>query len=338
MSYFPFTNILISFIIALLGIAFFTLLERKILGYTQLRKGPNKVRLAGIPQPLADALKLLSKEQAKPSLSNLVPFLLSPVIALFLALIIWVLYPTTYPTHFFIFGVIFVLCISRLNVYTILIAGWTSNSKYALIGSLRRVAQTISYEVRIALILLGCLILLLSFDLTTINITQISWIALLITPSLLIWYITTLAETNRTPFDLAEGESELVSGFNTEYRGGAFALIFIAEYTNIIFIRLLTAVFFFGVIPIPFLNNLFLIFKTTVIACLFLWIRSSFPRIRYDRLIRLTWKSFLPFSLGVLILLTPITFLIWCCAGLERITLMMLITGLTFPITFFKEL
>ena len=337
MTYFPLINIVITIIIALLRIAFFTLLERKILGYTQLRKGPNKVSISGIPQPLADALKLLSKEQVKPSISNIIPLLLSPASALFLALFLWILYPSSYPPHFFLFGTLFMLCISSLNVYTSLIAGWASNSKYALIGSLRRVAQTISYEVRITLILLSPLILIISFDLSLINLTQYSWIIILTLPSALIWFATCLAETNRTPFDLSEGESELVSGFNTEYRGGAFALIFIAEYTNILFISLLTTIFFSGFIPILFLNNLFLIIKTLIIRIMFLWVRSSLPRIRYDRLINLTWKSFLPFSLAILIVIAPLSLFLWYCAGNERITLMTLTTGIT-PSTSFQEL
>nr|AVW86078.1 NADH dehydrogenase subunit 1 [Branchipolynoe sp. YZ-2018] len=307
MTYVPFINILISMIMALLSMAFFTLLERKILGYTQLRKGPNKVSIAGIPQPMADAVKLLAKEQTKPSLSNLVPLLMSPVSALFLALFLWFLYPSSYTTHFFIYGTLFMLCLSSLNVYTSLVAGWSSNSKYALIGSLRSVAQTISYEVSMSLILLGPLILIMSFDLCSINTNQYSWIMYLIIPSLMTWFATSLAETNRTPFDFAEGESELVSGFNTEYSGGSFALIFMAEYTNIIFMSLLTAVFFMGALPVSLANNMFLFIKTLFISMIFLWVRSSFPRMRYDRLMNLTWKSFLPFSLAMLIFLMPIS-------------------------------
>nr|YP_010362117.1 NADH dehydrogenase subunit 1 [Branchinotogluma segonzaci]UNQ87677.1 NADH dehydrogenase subunit 1 [Branchinotogluma segonzaci] len=307
MSYIPIINILITFIMMLLSMAFFTLLERKILGYTQLRKGPNKVSIAGIPQPLADALKLLSKEQVKPSLANIIPLLMSPTSALFLALFMWILYPSSYPTHFFIFGTLFMLCLSSLNVYTTLVAGWSSNSKYALIGSLRSVAQTISYEVSMSLILLGPLILIMSFDLCEINSIQYSWIMLLIIPSLLTWFATSLAETNRTPFDFAEGESELVSGFNTEYSAGSFALIFMAEYMNIIFMSLLTSVFFTGTIPIPYMNNILLFTKTLIIGMIFLWVRSSFPRMRYDRLMNLTWKSFLPYSLSMLIMLLPIS-------------------------------
>nr|QVX31155.1 NADH dehydrogenase subunit 1 [Drieschia cf. elegans BG-2021] len=309
MTYSPFINIFLSFVMALLGMAFFTLLERKILGYAQIRKGPNKVGIAGLPQPLADALKLLTKEQSKPSFSNFIPFLLTPVFSLFLALVLWIIYPSDFPTHFFSFGVLFFLCVSSLNVYTTLAAGWTSNSKYSLLGALRSIAQTISYEVSMALILLGALILVLSFDINYINSNQMSWVSLLILPSFLIWFATSLAETNRTPFDFAEGESELVSGFNTEYSSGSFALIFMAEYTNIIFMSILSSIFFIGCLPVPFLNNIFLLFKATIIAFMFLWVRASFPRMRYDRLMNLTWKSFLPFSLGILILLAPISFI-----------------------------
>nr|AVW86136.1 NADH dehydrogenase subunit 1 [Lepidonotus sp. YZ-2018] len=310
MSFIPFVNILISFVMALLGMAFYTLLERKILGYAQLRKGPNKVGVSGIPQPFADALKLLAKEQSKPSLSNFIPFLATPVLSLFLALTIWILYPSSFPTHFFIFGTLFFLCVSSLNVYTTLAAGWTSNSKYSLLGALRGVAQTISYEVSMALILLSPLILICSFDISFINMNQSSWILFLMVPLFSTWFTTALAETNRTPFDFAEGESELVSGFNTEYSSGSFALIFMAEYTNILMMSLLSAIFFTGMIQMPLLNNLFLLLKTTILAFVFLWIRASFPRMRYDRLMNLTWKSFLPFSLGALMFLCPISFLL----------------------------
>nr|QVX31181.1 NADH dehydrogenase subunit 1 [Pelagomacellicephala iliffei] len=303
----PFINITLTIIMALLCMAFFTLLERKILGYSQLRKGPNKVSISGIPQPLADAMKLLSKEQNKPSMSNLPLLLSAPIMALLLSLIMWMMYPSSTPTHFFIYGTLLILCISSLNVYTTLMAGWSSNSKYALMGALRSIAQTISYEVSMSLILLGALILLLTFDITLINLSQLSWIAFITPPSFMIWFTTMLAETNRTPFDLSEGESELVSGFNTEYSGGAFTLIFMSEYTNIIFMSLLTAIFFSGTLSYAPPNSIFLSLKTLFIAIMFLWIRSTYPRMRYDQLMNLTWKSFLPFSLSCLIFLTPLT-------------------------------
>lgn len=245
--------ILITYVLILAAIAFFTLLERKALGYFQNRKGPNKVGVAGLPQPLADALKLFTKEINKPTLSNIYPFILAPFIGLMLALLLCSLFPHSSSMHFIIFGVLLFLCISRINVYTTLGAGWASNSKYSLLGALRRIAQTISYEVSISLILMSCLILYCSLDLMQIVVNNYTPIVLIFVPLFIVWFTTALAETNRTPFDFAEGESELVSGFNTEYRRGAFALIFIAEYTNIIIISLLSAVFFFS---LPLDNNL----------------------------------------------------------------------------------
>ncbi len=295
-------SIIISYLIAILAIAFYTLLERKALGYFQIRKGPNKVGLIGIPQPFADAIKLFTKEQTKPIFANIYPYILSPIIRLILALLLWGLFPFSNPSYFIKFGILLFLCISRINVYTTLIAGWSSNSKYALLGSLRRVAQTISYEIRIALILLSILLIHISFFISYVYYSKSSWIMLCSLPICFTWFITTLAETNRTPFDLAEGESELVSGFNTEYSGGRFALIFIAEYANILIIRLLSIIFFTNAIYPTQITRFVLILKTILLAWGFIWIRASFPRIRYDRLINLTWKTFLPLSLAYLTL------------------------------------
>lgn len=305
----------LTYLIALLGIAFYTLMERKYLGYFQLRKGPNKVRLIGIPQPLADALKLFVKEQSIPFKANTLVFFASPLSALILALILWSLYPHNFPSYFIPFRIVFFLCLSRLNVYTILLAGWSSNSKYSLLGALRRIAQTISYEIRIALILLCLLVLTktLSFNYSSLSITRPPIIFLF--PIILLWFITLLAETNRTPFDLSEGESELVSGFNIEYRRRSFALIFIAEYANILIISLLTVTLF---IPWP-PTNIPLI--TLFLRTLFIWIRATLPRIRYDHLIYLTWKRFLPIAIAALSLALPLSSLtnlfIWYCAGIN---------------------
>lgn len=295
-------SFLLSYILALVAIAFYTLIERKFLGYFQLRKGPNKVILIGLPQPFADAIKLFTKEQANPTPANISPYIFAPVLGLILALILWVLFPHSNPSSFLIYGALYFLCVSRINVYTTFIAGWCSNSKYALLGALRGIAQTISYEVSIALILLSVLILQKSIDLNIIKC--ISWIILIIIPLFIIWFITNLAETNRTPFDFAEGESELVSGFNVEYRAGLFALIFIAEYMNILFISLLSATIFIG--NFTLFIDLQLIIKTILLATLFIWIRATLPRIRYDNLMYLTWKRFLPFSLAAIILLSII--------------------------------
>ena len=302
----PFTiSIIISYIIIALAIAFYTLVERKLLGYFQLRKGPNKVSLIGLPQPFADALKLFTKEITTPTLANISPFLIAPVFSLTLALSLWHLYPHFGPTFFFSFGVLFFLIISRITVYPTLSAGWSSNSKYALLGAIRGIAQTISYEVRIVLILLSPILLIATLNLTSITQKNDLPLFALLFPSLIIWFITTLAETNRAPFDFAEGESELVSGFNTEYRSGTFALIFIAEYINILFIRMLTRVIFFPIKEPYILCALSLFF-----AYAFVWVRRTLPRIRYDQLISLTWKSFLPYSLRALICTNSIFFLL----------------------------
>jgi len=294
-------SFILRYVIALLAIAFYTLIERKFLGYFQLRKGPNKVILMGLPQPFADAIKLFTKEQTNPTPANLSPYIFAPILGLILALILWTLFPHSRPSAFFIYGILFFLCVSRINVYTTFIAGWCSNSKYALLGALRGVAQTISYEVSISLILLSVLILHKSIDINIIK--PLTWISLLIIPLAMMWFTTNLAETNRTPFDFAEGESELVSGFNVEYSAGIFALIFIAEYANILFIRLLTATLLSGEIPI--FQDIQLIIKTMALATLFVWVRATLPRIRYDNLIYLTWKRFLPLSLATIILLAP---------------------------------
>jgi len=301
--------LIINAVFALIAIAFYTLIERKFLGYFQLRKGPNKVILMGLPQPFADAMKLITKERANPTFSNNKLFYVAPTMGLILTLLLWVIYPHSNPSTYIIFGILYFLCVSSLNVYVTFISGWSSNSKYALLGALRGVAQTISYEVSITLILISAIILLFTIDLHIIASHLKSWLIIIIRPLFLIWYITNLAETNRTPFDLAEGESELVSGFNIEYSRGLFAIIFIAEYANILVIRLLTALFFTG--SINYINNILLLIKTIIIAALYLWVRATFPRIRYDLLISLTWKIFLPASLIIILLTSSLIYYIY---------------------------
>lgn len=296
-------SFIIRILIALIAIAFYTLLERKLLGYFQLRKGPNKVIFIGLPQPFADAIKLFLKEQILPTNANKSPFIIAPIIRLFLSLILWSIYPHQNIALWIQFSILFFLCISAINVYTTFVAGWRSNSKYALLGALRGVAQTISYEIRISLILLSALILSLNIDISIISNYLYSTLSIILLPVAILWFITNLAETNRTPFDFAEGESELVSGFNIEYGSSIFALIFIAEYSNILFIRLLTTSIF--LISIFKFISLYQIIMTMFIAIVFIWIRASFPRIRYDSLIILTWKRFLPFSIRILIIILP---------------------------------
>lgn len=292
--------VLFSTLAALLAMAFYTLLERKLLGYAQLRKGPNKVLFAGLPQPFADAIKLFLKEQLLVSSSNNRIFYILPALALSLSVFSWHLFPALTPTFYYLFTTLILLCLSSLNVYVTFFAGYASNSKYALLGALRGVAQTISYEVSITLILISVLMCLTTFDLRNIILQSYTPPLFLCTPLALIWFITILAETNRTPFDFAEGESELVSGFNVEFGSNLFALLFIAEYTNILIICAITTVIFFS--PLLF-TPLFLPRVTLLLSVIFIWTRATFPRIRYDKLIALTWKSFLPFALRIMLII-----------------------------------
>nr|YP_009020430.1 NADH dehydrogenase subunit 1 [Pastinachus ater]CDN85519.1 NADH dehydrogenase subunit 1 [Pastinachus ater] len=296
----------LTFIIPiLLATAFLTLVERKILGYMQFRKGPNVVGPYGLLQPIADGLKLFTKEPVRPSFSSQFLFLVTPTTALTLALLMWMPLPLPHPILNLNLSLLFILAISSLTVYTILGSGWASNSKYALMGALRAVAQTISYEVTLALILLALIIFVGGFTLYTFNLTQETiWLIIPAWPLAMMWYISTLAETNRAPFDLTEGESELVSGFNIEYAGGSFALFFLAEYTNILLMNTLSTILFLGTSynpHLPQLTTLNLMLKATLLTLLFLWIRASYPRFRYDQLMHLVWKNFLPMTLAMIL-------------------------------------
>lgn len=289
---------LLLVICVLVGVAFLTLLERKVLGYIQIRKGPNKVGICGIPQPFADAIKLFTKEQIYPVVSNYLPYYISPIFRLFLALMVWLIMPYFTGLHSFGLGLLFFLCCTSLGVYTVIVAGWASNSNYALLGGLRAVAQTISYEVRLALILLSFVFLVGRYCLLDFYTYQeYCWFVVLTLPLSLAWFASCLAETNRTPFDFAEGESELVSGFNVEYRSGGFALIFMAEYARILFMRMLFCVLFLGCDVLSFMFYLKLVF----LSFMFIWVRGTLPRFRYDKLMFLAWKRFLPLSLNYLI-------------------------------------
>nr|AKS27265.1 NADH dehydrogenase subunit 1 [Capra hircus] len=296
-------NILTFIIPILLAVAFLTLVERKVLGYMQLRKGPNVVGPYGLLQPIADAIKLFIKEPLRPATSSISMFILAPILALTLALTMWIPLPMPYPLINMNLGVLFMLAMSSLAVYSILWSGWASNSKYALIGALRAVAQTISYEVTLAIILLSILLMNGSFALSTLIITQEQvWLIFPAWPLAMMWFISTLAETNRAPFDLTEGESELVSGFNVEYAAGPFALFFMAEYANIIMMNIFTTTLFLGAFHSPYMPELYTInftIKSLLLTITFLWIRASYPRFRYDQLMHLLWKNFLPLTLAL---------------------------------------
>ncbi|YP_001661381.1 NADH dehydrogenase subunit 1 (mitochondrion) [Trichechus manatus] len=295
---------LFSLIIPILvAMAFLTLIERKILGYMQLRKGPNVVGPYGLLQPFADAIKLFIKEPIRPSTSSKLMFTIAPVLALTLALTMWIPLPTPYPLINMNLSMLFILAMSSLAVYSILWSGWASNSKYALIGALRAVAQTISYEVSLVIILLPAMLMNGSFTLFSLTTTQEHlWLIFPLWPLAMMWFVSTLAETNRAPFDLTEGESELVSGYNVEYAAGPFALFFMAEYTNIMMMNTLTAILFLGALHNPFLPETYTIslaLKTSLLTICFLWVRASYPRFRYDQLMHLLWKNFLPLTLAL---------------------------------------
>nr|YP_009407574.1 NADH dehydrogenase subunit 1 [Anabropsis carli]ASA68848.1 NADH dehydrogenase subunit 1 [Anabropsis carli] len=288
---------LMLIICVLVGVAFLTLLERKVLGYIQIRKGPNKVGFVGLPQPFADAIKLFTKEQTYPMLSNYFLYYFSPIISLFLSLLVWMIFPYLTFLYSFNFGLLFFLCCTSMGVYTVMVAGWSSNSNYALLGGLRAVAQTISYEVSLALILFSFIFLIDSYYLGMFSYYQNNmWFIFITFPLGLAWFASCLAETNRTPFDFAEGESELVSGFNVEYSSGGFALIFLAEYASILFMSMLFCVIFLGCD----VNSFMFFTKLTFLAFMFIWVRGTLPRFRYDKLMYLAWKSFLPLSLNYL--------------------------------------
>nr|QZK22859.1 NADH dehydrogenase subunit 1 [Megophrys gigantica] len=297
-------NPLLYVVPILLAVAFLTLLERKVLGYMQLRKGPNIVGPTGLLQPVADGIKLFIKEPVRPSWSSQTLFLIAPTMALSLALIIWSPIPMPFTLTDLNLAILFILTISSLMVYSILASGWASNSKYALIGALRAVAQMISYEVALGLIILSMIIFTGGFTLFNFNITQESiWLVAPSWPLATMWFISTLAETNRAPFDLTEGESELVSGFNVEYAAGPFALFFLAEYANIMMMNTLSAIFFLGPshLPLPEFSTMALMAKTALLTVLFLWVRASYPRFRYDQLMHLVWKNFLPITLALVL-------------------------------------
>ena len=301
-------------------VALLTLWERKIIGWMQLRRGPNRVRLfgllPGVGQPFADVLKLLMKEVVIPANSNKFLFRLAPLIALVPAFAAWAVIPLS-PTVVVSkadAGLLYLLSLTSMGVYGVIIAGWAANSKYAFLGAMRSAAQMVAYEIAMGFALVGVLMATGSMNLGTIVRTQEggigSWNWFWLFPLLMVYFISGVAETNRAPFDVAEGESEIVAGFHVEYSGIAFALFFLAEYANMILISTLTAVFFFGGWQGPlqgypglgdtFLGQpsfLWLFLKVFCLVFLFLWFRATFPRYRYDQIMRLGWKALIPVTL-----------------------------------------
>ena len=299
-----------------ISVAFVTLVERKILGSIQIRTGPNTVGLTGIMQPIADGLKLFSKETIIPTQSNNLIFILAPILGLTTALVSWSVIPLGVGMVVvdWSLGLIFIMAISSISIYSMIMSGWSSNCQYSFFGSIRASAQMISYEVSLGLIILTIVISSGELNLTAIVLSQYEiWYLFPQFPAFLLFFISSLAETNRSPFDLTEGESELVSGYNTEYSAMAFALFFLAEYSHIIIMSSLTSILFLGgwlpffntFLPLPWLS-----LKIMFIIYCFVWVRGSYPRMRYDQLMVLLWKSYLPLSLGWLLLVFSI-FLSW---------------------------
>nr|QNR39868.1 NADH dehydrogenase subunit 1 [Cyanidiococcus yangmingshanensis]UNJ18950.1 NADH dehydrogenase subunit 1 [Cyanidioschyzonaceae sp. 2 FvB-2021] len=293
----------------LISVAYLILAERKIIGAIQKRKGPNIVGIFGLLQPLADGLKLFIKETILPNSANIFIYLMAPIITFFLSLASWAVIP--FDEGFVLsdlsIGLLYVLAISSLSVYGIIIAGWSSNSKYAFLGGLRSAAQIVSYEVSIGFIVVNVLLCSGSLNLSEIVLAQQAvWYIIPLFPLFLLFFISSLAETNRAPFDLPEAEAELVAGYNVEYSAITFALFFLGEYTNIVLIAsMITIIFFGGWLPplsiiifqwIP--GVVWFGLKVATLLFGFVWVRAAFPRYRYDQLIYLSWKVFLPFSLG----------------------------------------
>lgn len=296
----------------LVGVAYLTLLERKVMASMQQRRGPNVVGFFGLLQPFADGLKLLIKETVLPSSSNIGIFILAPIVTFLLSLITWAVIPIGNNLVFvdLSVGVLYVLAISSLGVYGIVCAGWSSNSKYAFLGALRSAAQMISYEVSMGLIIISVLVCAGSLNLTEIVLSQNKvWYIFPLFPLFIMFFISGLAETNRAPFDLPEAEAELVSGYNTEYAAMGFALFFLGEYANMIMMCSTITILFLGgwLSPIGFFDFLpgvvWFGLKTTFLLFVFIWVRAAFPRYRYDQLMRIGWKIFLPFSLGWVIII-----------------------------------
>lgn len=321
MTFFEFIITLLKSLIiivpVLVAVAFFTLLERKIMASIQRRRGPNVVGFLGVLQPFADGLKLLIKETIIPSKANKVIFILAPILALFLSFLNWTVIPFN---KFNVFsdiniGILYIYAISSLSVYSIIMSGWSSNSRYAFLGTLRAAAQMVSYEVSIGLVVINVLICANSLNLTNIVLSQIYiWYAFPLFPLFLLFYISALAETNRPPFDLPEAEAELVAGYFVEYSAMTFAQFFLGENINIMFVcTLMTVMFFGGWLPptdywlfylIP--GFVWFIIKFLILLSSFVWVRVTFPRYRYDQLMRLGWKIFLPLSLAWVVFISSI--------------------------------
>ena len=299
---------IVAIVLPLMGaVAYLTLAERKVIGYMQVRIGPNRVGYFGLLQPIADGLKLLMKEIVIPSQANKALFLIAPVLAIAPAFAAWAVVPFDMDLVLADVdaGLLYILAMTSVAVYGVIIAGWASNSKYAFLGSLRSAAQIVSYEIAMGFALVGVLMCANSLNLGKIVMAQagglFNWYWLPLFPLFVVYFISAVAETNLAPFDVAEGESEIVAGFHVEYSGMAFAVFFLAEYANMILVSMLAVIMFLGgwLSPIPGIPDgfLWLLLKVALMLFFFLWFRATFPRYRYDQIMRLGWKVFIPITL-----------------------------------------
>ena len=300
-------KIILIVIPVMISVAYLTYFERRVIGFMQSRIGPNRVGYFGLLQPIADALKLMFKEIVLPTKSNNFLFFLAPLLSIAPALAAWAVIPFNYEMVLADInaGLLYVLAMTSIAVYGVIIAGWASNSKYAFLGSLRSAAQIVSYEIAMGFTLVGVLMCANSLNLGDIVIAQeggiSQWYCWPLFPLFIIYFISAVAETNRAPFDVAEGESEIVAGFHVEYSGMAFALFFLAEYANMILVSILAVIMFLGgwLSPVSFIPDgiFWLIIKVAFVLFCFLWLRATFPRYRYDQIMRLGWKVFIPLTL-----------------------------------------
>lgn len=310
------TQAMVVILPLLIAVAYLTLAERKVIGYMQIRIGPNRVGPKGLLQPIADAVKLAFKEIVLPSQSNMYLFVIAPVLAMFPAIAVWAVVPFAdgWVVTDINAGLLYILAISSIAVYGVLVSGWASNSKYALMGGIRAAAQKVAYEIAMGFAMVTVLMMAGSMNLGEIVMAQdgsiLNWFWLPLLPMFFVYFISGVAETNRAPFDVAEGESEIVAGFHVEYSGMTFAVFFLAEYTFMILVSIMTVIMFLGgwLSPfqgLPYVDELFawvpgivwMLIKTSILLFLFLWFRATFPRYRYDQIMRLGWKVFIPLTI-----------------------------------------
>nr|ALR69314.1 NADH dehydrogenase subunit 1 [Bemisia tabaci] len=299
-------NFLFLMIMVMISVAFFTLIERKVIGYSQSRKGPNKVLMMGIAQPIADAMKLISKEMNMNYNSNFIIYMLAPALNIICSLVMWVIFPFNYSFAFMKMAVLMMLSCMAFNVVTIMMMSWASNSNYAFIGMIRTISQLISYEINLIMIMITTTIITEQLNFINMNkIQKYVYTLMILFPLMLVWMITMLAETNRTPFYFSEGESQLISGFNIEYSSTSFIMLFLSEYSSILIMSMLTICMFTNLTT----NNPKFYAAYLVTCFIFVWTRTTLPRFRYDKLMKFNWTQILPMSTLMLFISFPMKIL-----------------------------